>query len=134
MKKIVFLFIMVFALFLTGCFKKNPVSGKYRCYNREGVLEYGSHVFDLKLNNDKTFEFTQENVVAKGKYTYELEDKDTQDSKFYEMTMNFNNIIVDGEEEDPSTAKWELGLSSKKNDYEAVIYGGTGMLVVCKKD
>ena len=133
MKKIFCLFIMVFALCLTGC-SKNPVSGNYDCYNLNPSTEdgFGSHAFDLKLNSNKTFEFIGTGFTSKGKYTYKRESKDSKLGRYYELTMVFESTIVDGDDIGASTTKWELGLPRHEDDYDAIISSSNGSIVVCK--
>ena len=132
MKKVLCLFIMLFALCLTGC-GSNAVSGNYKCYNLSVSSSdgYGSEAFDLKLTGNKKFEYKQGNGTMKGSYTYKRENKNSSEGTFYEMTLNFDSLTIDGETKDQSgSVEWEF----VKNKKEVMIINSSNYsMFVCKK-
>ena len=136
MKKLVLLFVMVIAITLTGCGNTAKIPGSYECYNLDGGSEdgYGSFAFNLEFKKDKTFEYSQGNGVARGKYSYERVKKETQKgTKEYSVTLSIESVTIDGQtEEYTSNVDWELALDSKTN--EAVIINNNNYSTfVCKK-
>ena len=132
MKKILFLFIMVLALCLTGC-GGNAVSGNYKCYNFSSSSSdgYGSEAFTLKLTGNKKFEYKQGNGTMKGSYTYKREDKSSSEGTFYEMTLNFESLTVDGETKDQSgSVEWEF---VKSKNQVMIINASNYSMFICKK-
>lgn len=133
MKKVfVFLFVAAASLMLAGCGKSNAISGKYNCsYYSDSA---GETILTLELKADKSFEYIQGKGTVKGNYTYELEDKNSDEAKFYMITFSPDYILYDGEKHN-YTEKFELEFAMQRKGKKkegAVINTSTYNMFYCK--
>ena len=124
MKKIFVISLFILMLSLTGCGKSNAISGKYEC-------TAGSEEITIILNGDKTFSYTQGEGTAKGKYTFEKENKNSSEGVYYLINLIIDKVDYQGEVKDyNSTVEWELGLAK---DEAVFINTSNYSMMFCKK-
>ncbi len=126
---------------------QNVVAGKWDCTGGITTSENGPTKFDvtIKLNKDMTFNYGPygdlTNNHYSGTYTYNKEQKTdpNDDFIFYMVTLNINEVYIDGEEEElestDSSPKMEIAITDGEDGREAVtIFTASYNMYYCYED